>query len=294
VQPIVGWMHGDEPDNAQARRRDGYAPPIAPHQVVAGYEAMKKADQQRPVLLNLGQGAAWDAWHGRGERTNHPEDYAEYCKGCDVVSFDIYPVTHDHRLGAGAARVRRARRAAVACSGPRQKPVWACIETGHVSNAEVRPTPQQVADEVWMAIACGASGIVYFSHEFAPKFVEAGLLTHDDVRPAVAALNAELTALAPVLNSPMLDDVALVRGEAVPRGEEHFAVRAHQDGATLHLLVASLSREQHPLVLQLQKLRVGTASWRDADGKEQQQRLQDGELRTTVRGYGHLHLRVVR
>jgi len=91
---IAGWLHGDEPDNAQAAAI-GYGPPIAPRVVVADYERMRAADPTRPVLLNLGQGAAWDGWHGRGVRTNHPEDYPEYCKGADLVSFDIYPVTHD-------------------------------------------------------------------------------------------------------------------------------------------------------------------------------------------------------
>ena len=45
-------------------------------------------------MLNLGQGVAWDEWFGRGPRSNHPEDYPEYVKGCDIVSFDIYPVVH--------------------------------------------------------------------------------------------------------------------------------------------------------------------------------------------------------
>ena len=45
-------------------------------------------------MLNLGQGVAWDGCYGRGVRTNHPEDYPEYIRGCDLVSFDIYPVAH--------------------------------------------------------------------------------------------------------------------------------------------------------------------------------------------------------
>ncbi|MBC8217620.1 MAG: hypothetical protein H8E73_04085, partial [Planctomycetes bacterium] len=80
---IIGWMHGDEPDNAQSLGPGkGYGPPIAPEKIVDGYRRIREADPTRPVLLNLGQGVAWDGWHGRGVRTNHPEDYPQYVKGC--------------------------------------------------------------------------------------------------------------------------------------------------------------------------------------------------------------------
>ena len=87
---IVGWMHDDEPDNAQSLGEGkGYGPPIFPQIIVRNYEQMRVADPTRPVLLNLGQGVAWDNYIGRGTRRNHPEDYPEYVKGCDIVSFDI-------------------------------------------------------------------------------------------------------------------------------------------------------------------------------------------------------------
>ncbi len=93
---IVAWMHGDEPDNAQSLGKGkGYGPPVTPTKVVADYERVKTADPSRPVFLNLGQGVAWDQYIGRGTRRNHPEDYPEYLKGCDIASFDIYPAVHD-------------------------------------------------------------------------------------------------------------------------------------------------------------------------------------------------------
>jgi len=99
---IVAWMHGDEPDNAQELPgKKGYGPPILPQQIVDDYKKLKAADPTRPVMLNLGQGVAWDNWHGRGVRTNKPEDYPEYVKGGDIVSFDIYPAVHEHKEVAG-------------------------------------------------------------------------------------------------------------------------------------------------------------------------------------------------
>src|ERR1039457_6544454 len=85
---IIGWMHGDEPDNAQSLGGAmGYGPPIPAKTIVEDYLKIRAADPSRPVMLNLGQGVAWDGWYGRGVRTNHPEDYPEYLPGCDIVSF---------------------------------------------------------------------------------------------------------------------------------------------------------------------------------------------------------------
>ncbi len=76
---IIGWMHGDEPDNAQSLGKGkGYGPPIPPAKIIADYKRIKANDPSRPVILNLGQGVAWDGWHGRGVRTNHPQDYPAY------------------------------------------------------------------------------------------------------------------------------------------------------------------------------------------------------------------------
>ena len=104
----------DEPDNAQALPGGkGYGPPVLPAKIIEEYEAFRKADPSRPVFLSLGQAVAWDGYHGRGGRTNHPEDYAEYVKGCDIASFDIYPVAHEVPAGQGQAGFRRpGRRAA--------------------------------------------------------------------------------------------------------------------------------------------------------------------------------------
>ena len=198
---ILGWMHGDEPDNAQAKRGGGYDPPIAPEKIVEDYQRIKKADPSRPVLLNLGQGVAWDGWIGRGVRSRHPEDYPEYVKGSDIASFDIYPAVHDHLDVAGklwyvANGVSRLKEWA----GP-GRDVWNCIEASRIDNTKVKPTPAQVKAEVWMSLIHGSRGLIYFVHQFKPQFSEASLLQDDELLKAVTAINAQVKELAPVLNS---------------------------------------------------------------------------------------------
>ncbi len=205
---ILGWMHGDEPDNAQSlgRGQAGYGPPVLPEKIVEDYRRIKQADPSRPVILNLGQGVAWDGWFGRGVRTNHPEDYAEYVKGCDIASFDIYPACHDHRDVAGklwyvADGVTRLRK-----WSDDRKPVWNCIECTHIGNPNAKATPQQVKAEVWMSLIRGSRGLIYFAHEFKPKFIEAALLADPEMLAQVRAVNRQIEELATVLNSPAVPD----------------------------------------------------------------------------------------
>jgi hypothetical protein len=211
---IIGWMHGDEPDNAQSLGAGkGYGPPVPPRKIISAYERMRTEDPSRPVLLNLGQGVAWDNYIGRGVRRNHPEDYPEYLKGCDIASFDIYPVVHESPEIAGklwfvAHGVERLGRWSAG-----QKIVWNCIECTRIGNPERKATPRQVRAEVWMSLIHGSRGLIYFVHQFKPVFREAALLDDPEMLAAVTALNRQITGLAPVLNSPTLDEgLAVISG----------------------------------------------------------------------------------
>jgi hypothetical protein len=212
---IIAWMHGDEPDNAQAIRGEkGWGPPILPSRIVENYRRIKEKDPSRPVFLNLGQGVAWDQYIGRGVRRNHPEDYPEYIQGCDIVSFDIYPAVHDHADVAGklwfvADGVSRLKKWA-----GDKKPVWNCIECTHISNDKTKATPQQVKAEVWMSLIRGSRGIIYFVHQFKPTFIEAALLADEPMLAQVRDVNKQIHQLAPVLNSATIDGAITVDSSA--------------------------------------------------------------------------------
>ncbi len=220
---ISGWLHRDEPDNAQPRPGGlGHGPPIPPEEILREYQSMKSADPSRPILLNLGQGVAWDGWWGRGNRSGHPEDYAEYAKGCDIASFDIYPVAHSHpavqgKLAYVARGVSRLRDWAGL-----SRPVWSVIATTGVKTGN-RPTPKQVEAMAWMSLIHGADGILYFVHEWEPKFSSNALLKNPEMLAAVTSLNKQIQELAPVLHST-----------APPPSVE---VRTHPEGTEVSRLV---------------------------------------------------------
>jgi hypothetical protein len=199
---ILAWLYKDEPDNAQPLPSGvGYGAPISPEQVCQDYMAMKTADASRPILVNLGQGVAWDGWWGRGDRTGHPEDYPRYVQGCDIVSYDIYPVAHTHpdvmgKLWMVAEGVKRL----VAASTP-PRITWNFIECSGGESGQ-KPTLQQMKAEIWMSIIHGSRGIVYFVHEWKPEFSTKALLIDPTLYQGVRNLNTQIHQLAPVINSP--------------------------------------------------------------------------------------------
>ncbi len=257
---IIAWMHGDEPDNAQALPDGkGYGPPIAPEKIVADYEGIKARDPSRPVMLNLGQGVAWDGWYGRGVRTNHPEDYPEYIKGCDIASFDIYPVAHSRAEVAGKLWFVPYGVARLTDWADGRQVVWNCIECTRISSNR-KATPHQVRAEVWMSLIHGSRGLIYFVHEWNPRFNEHALLDDPEMLEAVTAVNRQIQELAPVLNSPTIADGVAVSSsdKAVPvavmvkrhegatylfavgmrdgQTNATFALRGLPDGATAQVL----------------------------------------------------------
>lgn len=239
---IVGWMHGDEPDNAQSLGQGkGYGPPIQPERIIEDYKRIAAADPSRPVILNLGQGVAWDGWHGRGVRTNHPEDYPEYVKGCDIASFDIYPAVHDKPAVAGNLwYVGHGVERLVKWTEGR-KVVWNCIECTRIGNPKTKATPHQVRCEVWMSIVHGSMGLIYFVHEWQPRFNESALLSDAEMLSEVTVINKQIAALAPVLNSPTVENLV---GVTSSNSDVPIAVMAKRhDGAVYIFAVCMRAAE---------------------------------------------------
>lgn len=201
---IIAWMHGDEPDNRQA---DGGPVPL--WKIWDDYRTMVNADPTRPVFMNLGQGVANEKFGGRALEY---EQYAEYLRGCDIASYDVYPIANYKDTGPDGKTVLRDdgdEMMWIVARGVRRlrawtdyrKPVWNVIECTNIHNPERRATPEQVRAMVWMSIIHGSQGICWFVHQWQPTKNVAQLLADPEMREAVKRVNHEVLELAPVLNS---------------------------------------------------------------------------------------------
>jgi hypothetical protein len=231
---IIAWMHGDEPDNAQRQADGSWGGPVPIEEIAANYERLRANDPHRPVWLNLGQGVANDEWVGRAAPY---ETYPNYVAASDIVSFDVYPVSGirkddgENYLWYVAKGVERLR-----AWGHDKKTVWNIIETTRI-NSERGPTPAQVETEVWMSLIHGSRGIIYFAHEWNPVFREARLLEDEAMRLGVAAINAQIHALAPVLNARELTDWGQVQST---ESEIPLAVSAKRRENDLYLFAVPM------------------------------------------------------
>jgi hypothetical protein len=207
---IKGWLHDDEPDNAQPIGMGLYGTCVPATEVVRRTQEMKAHDNTRPVMIGFGQGIANEFWKGRGPCSGDENYYSVAARDVDILSFDIYPVGSStpqvkgklEYVARGVTRLMN-----LAADGQR---VWAAIETTALDPGHA-VTPAQLRAEVWMAIIHGARGIMYFVHEFSPTFREDAIFRHPEVVNKVAEQNELIKSLASVLNGPNLGDTISVQ-----------------------------------------------------------------------------------
>ena len=224
-------------------------------------------------MLNLGQGVANDHWVGRGPGASL-EDYPEYVKGCDIVSFDVYPVAGLERKDAadllwyvpkGVDRLKK-------WTGG-HKQVWNCIECTHISNPKAKATPHQVKAEVWMSLIHGSRGLIYFVHQFQPSFNEHALLDDPEMLAAVSAINHQIHDLAPVLNSPDVPGVASVRSVERGRPDRHRDQAAREDHLRLRRRDEERTDPRHVRDQGIEPQHRGGSPGREAPHPDQQRPL---------------------
>ncbi len=231
---IIGWLQLDEPDNREKGEKEN-RPRASPDEVLQNYARLRATDPDRPVWLNLGQGVANESFKGRSAT---PADYPRYAEGCDILSFDVYPVTNIQRedgenylwfVAKGLERLRE-------WGGP-EKILWNFVECTRVGHETKKPTPAQVEAEVWMSLVHGSRGIVYFCHEFKPTVNADALLDDAEMCAALKRIDERVLRLAPVLNAPTVEDEVSFSAKGGPRD---VGVLVKRWGKALYVLTVGM------------------------------------------------------
>jgi hypothetical protein len=274
---ISGWLHDDSPDNAQELPGGGYGPCIEPQVMQDDYAGMSRADPSRPVMLLFGQGVADAEWPGRGSCSGRDDMYPEYAQAADVLGFYIYPLARERPLALIATGVER-----LLAWSNYEKPVLTLIEASNIDGL-VRPSPDQIRAEVWLALVRGAAGIGYYCHRFMPDFSETDCLDDPDTNAALTRINGEIAALAPALNSPMVGN-----GVTVDAGAS-IATRLARVAGVTYLFAVSLSAEPASARLSLRGFSAPASA--EVIGEDRSLPLgARGELEDDFDGYGvHLY-----
>jgi hypothetical protein len=86
-----------------------------------------------------------------------------------------------------------------------------------------------VRAEVWMALIHGSRGLIYFVHQFKPKFDEHALLDDPEMLTEVTAINHQIESLASLLNSPTVEKAASVQSASPQTPIDIMAKRQGQE-----------------------------------------------------------------
>jgi hypothetical protein len=166
----------------------------------------------------------------------------------DIVGMDFYGFTHPDRTaymtrgafyGLQIDRIRACDAMAGGTAPVDRKPVWGVVELGAPFSNGGQITPPQMRSATWHTIIAGARGVLYFNHSFGGacqtySILRDGCSLNVAMQAAVKAQNAQITQLAPVLNSatatgyvttsPNIRATAKVGGSDAPFGAGIYTI----------------------------------------------------------------------
>ena len=224
---FVGYMLGDEADMNKVSGDAATAAAAQPDAWLAAGNVLVNSDPTRARYANFGKGFALDPWNGYHVTTTQAADFAKYVGPTTVFSSDLYGITDPyeaigtHGIWAYGRAVDNDRKYAGS------RPVWGFVEgsapfgaSGYAAGATnyiaQRMTAQYIAPAVWMSVVHGATGIVYFAHDFSSGAVEDGMLAEPGMPAAVNAVDAAVASYSDVLMTPSLTGATAVSSGSVP------------------------------------------------------------------------------
>lgn len=197
---LLAWLQPHEPDAL----KDGTVR-TPPEEVVKAYGTIRENDTSRPVVLDFSPNFMLKAEFAQGGMSEDEKRkiYPQFARGGDILTYNVYPIW-GHNKPEKMSWVAEAADDLRTLVGDR-KPFWAMIETGKGARGipvdkQHDVSVEQIKAEVWMAITHGATGIIYFTHQFTPKFTEFG---PDAAKQAgLRMINDQIACLAPIILSP--------------------------------------------------------------------------------------------
>lgn len=203
----------------------GYQPADEPEmkhytvsEVQAFYDDIRAKDTSRPIFIGYGKGLTLP--QPQSNFFLNGADPSDYCAIPDVVAADYYgPQDAGSGPDGGWVYGRTMDLMHAACGVT--KPIWNYIDTELVNSPGdpggdlPAPTPLEIQQHVWLSIVHGATGIIYFCHDFGdtsdPQW-DTKCLVDPPRTAAITETNAQLTKYASILNSPTRGNAVTVSG----------------------------------------------------------------------------------
>lgn len=200
----VGWLAADEVDMTSTS-------PVTEQQ--ATVNGLRSRNDGRFVYANYSKGV-FNTWWAK-------DQMPQLTQMLDVASADVYYYT-DPWLDAASNEQSAAwpKGACIRCSSgygwtvermrsfcdpAKIHPTWNFVEDGHPfsETGSTTITPAQLEGAVWASIVHECRGILYFNHSFGGSCQSQHVLFDCDpaMKAKVYAVNSQIRALAPVLNS---------------------------------------------------------------------------------------------
>ena len=205
--------------------------------------------------------------------------------GGDIISFDIYPVANYNGTLELVPNGVDNLKAWIATSGS-SKIIWNFVE-GAPINSGATPSAAQVTAEVWMSIIHGSQGIMYFVHQFSPDgstlIREDGIFNFPTLVSAVTSINAQIAALAPVLNSPTIANGVSVSSP----GTTPISTMAREYNGSTYVFAVAMLNNAGTATFTLPNIQTGSVQ---VLGESRQLTVSDGVFQDAFAGYGvHLY-----
>jgi hypothetical protein len=227
---FVGYLLGDEPDMNKVSGLATLAAASMPDAWMASGTAMATADPSRSRYTNFGKGFALDPWNGYHVDAGSTQllDFQKYVSPNTMLSADFYGITDPYETLSKHGIWTYGQTVTNVLKYAGTRPVWGFVEAsaafpdsnygaGATNFISRRMLPQYIAPAVWNMVVHGASGIVYFCHDFSNGgAIEDGLLNEPGMPAAVSAANASVSAYGAVLATPSIAGATATSSGAVP------------------------------------------------------------------------------